>query len=86
MPNLIRPMCLNPLLPTLMAISVCTVVHANTPPIVLKTTNNIVYPSADHDLGERLSPNEAIKAEKIADIIEASIRKQYATNLALPIY
>ena len=83
MPNLIRPMCLNPLLPTLMAISVCTVVHANTPPIVLKTTNNIVYPSADHDLGERLSPNEAIKAEKIADIIEASIRKQYATNLAL---
>ena len=83
MPHLIRPMRLNPLLHTLMAASICTAVHANTPPAALHTLNNTVYPSIDHHLGERLYPNEAIKAEEIADIIAASIRKQYSSGLAL---
>lgn len=83
MPHLIWPMRLNPLLHTLMAASICTAVHANTPPAALHTLNNTVYPSIDHHLGERLYPNEAIKAEEIADIIAASIRKQYSSGLAL---
>ena len=62
MPHLIWPMRLNPLLHTLMAASICTAVHANTPPAALHTLNNTVYPSIDHHLGERLYPNEAIKA------------------------
>jgi len=42
----------------------------------------MTYPTADAGLGEKLYPDEAIYADKIAAGIEKSIRKQYAAGNA----
>lgn len=83
MPNFIRPVYLGLLFHPMMAISICTAVHANTPPMALSSPKDSVYPNIDRGLSESLYPNEATTAEKIADIIEMSIRKEYSTGLAL---
>ncbi|MCJ8160397.1 catalase family protein [Acinetobacter zhairhuonensis] len=83
MPNFKRPELLGFLFPTVLLISVSTIVSANTAPVVLNTTKALAYPNIDPSLSESLYPNEAATAKQIANSIEMSIRKQYATDLAL---
>jgi hypothetical protein len=83
MPNFKRPELLGLLFPTVLLISVSTIVSANTAPVVPNTTKALVYPDIDPSLSESLYPNEAATAKQIANSIEMSIRKQYATDLAL---
>ncbi|MHA3891551.1 catalase family protein [Acinetobacter sp. GXMZU3951] len=83
MPNFKRPELLGLLFPTVLLISVSTIVSAHTAPVVLNTNKALVYPDIDPSLSESLYPNEAATAKQIADSIEMSIRKQYATDLAL---
>lgn len=83
MPIFKRPELLGLLFPTVLFISVTTIASANTPPVVLNTPKALIYPNIDPSLSESLYPNEAATAKQIADIIEVSIRKQYATDIAL---
>ncbi|WP_111894498.1 catalase family protein [Acinetobacter sp. MB5] len=70
-------------LPVAIIINVCTPVHADTNATMLPSPQKIVYPSIDSSLGESLYPNEAVIAEKIADVIEKSIREKYSVGTAL---
>ena len=79
----IKPICLNQLLLSMVMIGIYSTVDANTLPIALSSTNDVTYPTIDEGLSEHLYPNEATTAVEIADIIETSIRKQYATGIAL---
>lgn len=81
MRKLISYIGLGRLLQPVIIISICTTVHANTVPS--SSPNDITYPSTDYGLGEYLSSNEATAAVTIADLIETSVRKQYATGIAL---
>lgn len=83
MPNFKRPELLGFLFPTVLFINVTTIASANTAPVVLNTTKALAYPNIDPSLSESLYPNEAATAKQIANSIEMSIRKQYATDLAL---
>ncbi len=84
MPNFIKPIYLGLLFHPMMLISICTAAtHADTSAIVLSSPKSIVYPDIDRGLSEHFYPNEAKTAEKIADIIEMSIRKEYSAGLAL---
>lgn len=83
MPIFKRPELLGLLFPTVLFISVTTIASANTPTVVLNTRKALIYPNIDPSLSESLYPNEAATAKQIADIIEVSIRKQYATDIAL---
>lgn len=83
MPNFKRPELLGLLFPTVLFISVTTIASANTPTVVLNTPKALIYPNIDPSLSESLYPNEAATAKQIADTIEMSIRKQYATDIAL---
>ena len=83
MPNFIRPVYLGLLFHPMMAISICTAVHANTSPMALSSPKDSIYPNIDRGLSESLYHNEATTAEKIADIIEMSIRKENSTGIAL---
>ncbi|WP_053577841.1 hypothetical protein [Acinetobacter sp. TTH0-4] len=83
MPNFIKPVYWGLLFHPIIMISICTDAHANTSPIAVSTPQSSVYPNIDRDLSENFYPNEAKTAEKIADIIEMSIRKDYSTGLAL---
>ena len=51
--------------------------------MALNSPKDSIYPNIDRGLSESLYPNEATTAEKIADIIEMSIRKEYSTGIAL---
>lgn len=64
-------------------INVCTAVQANTNTTMLNPPKKIVYPSIDSSLSESLYPNEAAIAEKIAEVIEKSIREKYYVGTAL---
>lgn len=64
-------------------INVCTAVQANTNTTMLNPPKKIVYPSIDSSLSESLYPNEAAIAEKIAEVIEKSIREKYSVGTAL---
>lgn len=64
-------------------INVCTAVQANTNTTMLNPPKKIVYPSIDSSLSESLYPNEAAIAEKIAEVIEKSIREKYFVGTAL---
>ena len=77
---MIKPVCLIRILQSLVVINIYTTVYANTAPHSL---NDMTYPSIDSTLGEQLSLNEEDIAVKIADLIETSVRKQYATGIAL---
>lgn len=44
--------------------------------------HRIAYPDIDSGLSEKLYPNEKVIAEQIAEVIEKSIRKQYALGSA----
>jgi hypothetical protein len=79
MRKLISYIGLGRLLQPVIIISICTTVHANTVPS--SSPNDITYPSTDYGLGEHLSSNEATAAVTIADLIETSVRKQYATGI-----
>ena len=83
MPNLKRPMRLGLIFHTILLTGITTAVHANTSPVAINTHKALVYPNVDHGLSESLYPNEAATAQQIADIIEMSIRKQYASDIAL---
>ena len=83
MPNFIKPVYWGLLFHPIIMISICTDAHANTSPIAVSTPQSSFYPNIDRDLSENFYPNEAKTAEKIADIIEMSIRKDYSTGLAL---
>src|SRR5579859_851024 len=52
------------------------------PPEAAAGSNAIVYPDIDTELGEHLYPSEKPIAEKLAVVIEQSIRKQYAAGNA----
>ena len=82
MPKFINPVYVGLLLHSMMFI-MCNAAHSNTSPITLNMSQNITYPNIDRGLSENFYPNEAKTAEKIADIIEKSIRKDYSTGLAL---
>lgn len=47
------------------------------------SSENIAYPEVDTVLGEKLQPNEEVLAQNIAQVIEKSIREQYAAGNAL---
>lgn len=84
MPNFIKPIYLGLFFHPMMLISICTATtHADTSAIALNSPKSIVYPNIDRGLSENFYPNEAKTAEKIADIIEMSIRKDYSAGLAL---
>ncbi len=86
MPSLMQSIPFNPffaLAPLLVAISGCGATPAkNSSPSMLAQPNRILYPSIDSGLGEKLYPNEKAIAEEISDIIEQSIRQQYALGSA----
>ena len=64
-------------------INVCTAGYADTNTTMLPTPQKIIYPIIDSSLSESLYPNEAATAEKIADVIEKSIREKYSAGTAL---
>jgi len=64
-------------------INVCTAGHADTNTTMLPPPQKIIYPTIDSSLSESLYPNEAATAEKIADVIEKSIREKYSAGTAL---
>lgn len=64
-------------------INVCTAGHADTNTTMLPPPQKIIYPTSDSSLSESLYPNEAATAEKIADVIEKSIREKYSAGTAL---
>lgn len=83
MPNFIKPICSGLVFLPLMAISICSAAYANTSPIASNSPKDNIHPNIDHHLSESLYPDEANITEKIADIIEISIRKEYSTGIAL---
>jgi len=86
MPNFIRPLHLSllfTLTPLVFAIGGCSAQQPkNTSATTLTKPQSIVYPSIDSGLSEKLYPNEQMVAEEIAEVIEKSIRKQYALGSA----
>ena len=83
MSNSARPMRLGLLFHTILLTGITANVDANTPPVMLTSPKNFIYPDVDHALSESLYPNETTTAKEIANIIEMTIRKQYATEIAL---
>ena len=83
MPNSARPMRLGLLFHTILLTGITANVDANTPPVMLTSPKNFIYPDVDNTLSESLYPNETTTAKEIAKIIEMTIRKQYATEIAL---
>lgn len=83
MPNFIKPICSGLVFLPLMAISICSAAYANTSPIASNSPKDNIHPNIDHHLSESLYPDEANITEKIADIIEILIRKEYSTGIAL---
>lgn len=83
MPNSARPMCLGLLFHAILLTGIAANVEANTPPVMLTSPKDFIYPDVDHALSESLYPNEAATAKEIANIIEMTIRKQYSTDIAL---
>mgnify|MGYP003603658496 FL=1 len=77
----ISDMGLSRLLQPIIIMSICTIGHANT--VASRDSNDIRDPSIDEGLGEHRSPNEATVAVTLADLIETTVRKQYATGIAL---
>ncbi len=77
MPNFIRPLCSGLAFIPLMAISICNATYANASPIASNSPKDDIHPNIDRHLSESLYPDEANITEKIADIIEISIRKEY---------
>ena len=86
MPNFMRPIhfsLLFTLTPLMFAMGGCSAKPAtNTTVTTLTNPDAIVYPSIDSGLSEQLYPNEKVIAEQIAEVIEKSIRKQYALGSA----
>ena len=86
MPNFMRPIhfsLLFTLTPLMFAMGGCSAKPAtNTTVTTLTNPDAIAYPSIDSGLSEQLYPNEKVIAEQIADVIEKSIRKQYAFGSA----
>ena len=86
MPNFMRPIhfsLLFTLTPLMFAIGGCSAKPAtNTTVTTLTNPDVIAYPSIDSGLSEKLYPNEQMVAEEIAEVIEKSIRKQYALGSA----
>ncbi|OTG98090.1 catalase [Acinetobacter sp. ANC 4654] len=86
MPNFMRPLHLSllfTLTPLVFAIGGCSAQQPkNTSATTLSKPKSIVYPSIDSGLSEKLYPKEQVIAEEIADVIEKSIRKQYALGSA----
>lgn len=81
MPDLKLPMrfsLISALASMFMAISGCAAPYSKN-----TAFNAASYPGIDPVLGESLYPDEAAIAEEIADAIEQSIRKQYASGNAL---
>lgn len=74
---------LNRISQAIVIVCVCPSLNANPLPFVYKSSNDISYPNIDPSLSEHLYPNEASTAIKVADLIEASIRKQYISGFAL---
>ena len=71
------------LTPLMFAIGGCSAKPAtNTTVTTLTNPDAIAYPSIDSGLSEQLYPNEKVIAEQIAEVIEKSIRKQYALGSA----
>ena len=71
------------LTPLMFAIGGCSAKPAtNTTVTTLTNPDVIAYPSIDSGLSEQLYPNEKVIAEQIAEVIEKSIRKQYALGSA----
>ena len=83
MPNSARPIHLGLLFHAILLTGITANVDANTPPVMLTSPKDFIYPDVDHDLSESLYPNEAATAKEIANIIEMTIRKQYSTDIAL---
>lgn len=87
MPTIIRPIhftLLFTLAPLVVMISGCSATQPQNPTLTtLNTPNRIAYPSIDPGLSENLYPHEAAIAEKISEVIEKSIRKQYSAGTAL---
>ena len=66
-----------------LVIAGCSVAQViKTDPEAASTSNAIVYPGIDVELGERLYPSEKPIAEELSVVIEQSIRKQYAAGNA----
>ncbi|MFZ0330701.1 MAG: catalase family protein [Acinetobacter bohemicus] len=86
MPNFMRPIhfsLLFTLTPLMFAMGGCSAKPAtNTTVTTLTNPDAIAYPSIDSGLSEQLYPNEKVIAEQIAEVIEKSIRKQYALGSA----
>ena len=71
------------LTPLMFAIGGCSAKPiTNTTITTLTNPDAIAYPSIDSGLSEQLYPNEKVIAEQIAEVIEKSIRKQYALGSA----
>lgn len=86
MPNFMRPIhfsLLFTLTPLMFAIGGCSAKPpTNTTVTTLTNSHRIAYPDIDSGLSEQLYPNEKVIAEQIAEVIEKSIRKQYALGSA----
>ena len=66
-----------------LVITGCSVAHVKqADPEAAATSNSIVYPGIDAELGEHLYPSEKPLAEELSVVIEQSIRKQYAAGNA----
>ncbi|EEY78184.1 hypothetical protein HMPREF0012_01053 [Acinetobacter calcoaceticus RUH2202] len=70
--------------PLVFALTGCSETLHSQRTIPIKTSSeSIAYPEVDTVLGEKLQPNEDVLAQNIAQVIEKSIREQYAAGNAL---
>ncbi|MCE7530895.1 catalase family protein [Acinetobacter nosocomialis] len=71
--------------PVLSLLSGCSdnAFYKNTKPTVISSSIAKSYPEPDTYLGEKLQPNEKLKAQQISTVIEESIRKEYSPGKAL---
>ncbi|MBR7716280.1 catalase family protein [Acinetobacter nosocomialis] len=71
--------------PALSLLSGCSdnAFYKNTKPTVISSSIAKSYPEPDTYLGEKLQPNEKLKAQQISTVIEESIRKEYSPGKAL---
>ena len=63
MPNSARPMRLGLLFHTILLTGITANVDANTPPVMLTSPKNFIYPDVDNTLSESLYPNFSPKSK-----------------------
>ncbi|OTG65768.1 catalase family protein [Acinetobacter silvestris] len=84
MPNFMQPIPLSlfTLAPLVIVMSGCSTTQPKNSIATLTSSHQMIYPSIDSGLSESLYPHEQEIAEEISDVIEQSIRQQYASGNA----